>query len=183
MIAAASTLGFEPSPLRTVTELTSLLVRPLTPSVAGVMVVMSVGAEGSVRSTTWIPTFEDANARLDSGSNAGISAPASGMLPFNVEVYALLAMEHLLEEMQPGMLAPRLEPLRARLTALLGSAAHTADEVRRRVTAEMVRAAPRPAPQADRGHVAHVLRPLGRYSLLPTRPGSVRRRSALRRTR
>ena len=49
------------------------------------------------------------------------------------EVYALLAMEHLLEEMQPGVLAPRLEPLRARLTALLGSAAHTADEVRRRI--------------------------------------------------
>src|SRR5438045_708544 len=86
MIAAASTLGFAPTPLRTVTELTSLLVRPGTPSEAGAIVVMYVGADGLVRSTTWTPAFDEANARLDNGSKAGISAPASAMLLFRVEV-------------------------------------------------------------------------------------------------
>ena len=49
------------------------------------------------------------------------------------EIYALLAMEQLLENIDPGVLARRLEPLKARLTALLGSADHPAQEVRRRI--------------------------------------------------
>jgi predicted DNA-binding transcriptional regulator YafY len=49
------------------------------------------------------------------------------------EIYALLMMEQLLENIDPGVLARRLEPLKARLASLLGSADHSADEVRRRV--------------------------------------------------
>jgi len=49
------------------------------------------------------------------------------------EIHALLAMEHLIERMQPGMLAPRLNPLKARLQELLGSTDHSAKEIRRRV--------------------------------------------------
>ena len=49
------------------------------------------------------------------------------------EIYALLMMEQLLESIDPGVLAKRLEPLKARLATLLGSADHSADEVRRRV--------------------------------------------------
>jgi len=49
------------------------------------------------------------------------------------EIHALLAMEHLLEKMQPGMLSPRLTPLKARLQELLGSTDHSAKEIRRRV--------------------------------------------------
>ncbi|HEX2829716.1 MAG TPA: YafY family protein [Burkholderiales bacterium] len=49
------------------------------------------------------------------------------------EIYALLMMEQLLENIDPGVLARRLEPLKARLATLLGSADHSADEVRRRI--------------------------------------------------
>jgi predicted DNA-binding transcriptional regulator YafY len=49
------------------------------------------------------------------------------------EIYALLMMEQLLENIDPGVLARRLEPLKARLAALLGSADHSAEEVRRRI--------------------------------------------------
>ena len=49
------------------------------------------------------------------------------------EIHALLTMEQLLENIDPGVLARRLEPLKARLSALLGSADHSADEVRRRI--------------------------------------------------
>jgi predicted DNA-binding transcriptional regulator YafY len=49
------------------------------------------------------------------------------------EIYALLMMEQLLESIDPGVLAKRLEPLKARLATLLGSADHSAEEVRRRV--------------------------------------------------
>jgi predicted DNA-binding transcriptional regulator YafY len=49
------------------------------------------------------------------------------------EIYALLMMEQLLESIDPGVLAKRLEPLKVRLASLLGSADHSAEEVRRRV--------------------------------------------------
>jgi len=49
------------------------------------------------------------------------------------EIHALLAMEQLLEGIDPGILRDRLEPLRERLRALLGSGDHSADEVRRRI--------------------------------------------------
>src|SRR4051812_6933226 len=49
------------------------------------------------------------------------------------EIHALLMMERLLENIDPGVLAKRLEPLKARLTVLLESADHSADEVRQRV--------------------------------------------------
>jgi predicted DNA-binding transcriptional regulator YafY len=49
------------------------------------------------------------------------------------EIHALLAMEQLLEGIDPGILAQRLGPLKARLRELLGSADHSAEEVRRRI--------------------------------------------------
>lgn len=49
------------------------------------------------------------------------------------EIHALLAMEQLLEGIDPGVLGDRLGPLRERLRELLGSADHSADEVRRRI--------------------------------------------------
>jgi predicted DNA-binding transcriptional regulator YafY len=49
------------------------------------------------------------------------------------EIHALLMMEQLLENIDPGVLARRLEPLKARLSALLGSTDHTAEEVRSRI--------------------------------------------------
>jgi predicted DNA-binding transcriptional regulator YafY len=50
------------------------------------------------------------------------------------EIHALLTMQHLLANLDPGgILTPHVEPLMARLNALLGSAADAAEEIRRRV--------------------------------------------------
>jgi len=50
------------------------------------------------------------------------------------EVHALLTMQHLLADLDPGgILTPHIQPLVARLNGLLGSADHTAEEIRRRV--------------------------------------------------
>ncbi len=50
------------------------------------------------------------------------------------EVHALLTMQRLLANLDPGgILTPHIQPLIARLNSLLGSAENTADEIRRRV--------------------------------------------------
>src|SRR5258706_8648795 len=49
------------------------------------------------------------------------------------EAQALLTMEHLLENLEPGLLGAQVEPLKERLTALLSAGDHSADEVRRRI--------------------------------------------------
>ena len=57
------------------------------------------------------------------------------------EILALLTMERLLEEIEPGILGHRLEPLKARLSALLDATDHSAGEVRERI--RILRAASR----------------------------------------
>jgi predicted DNA-binding transcriptional regulator YafY len=50
------------------------------------------------------------------------------------EVHALLTMQHLLTNLDPGgILTPHIQPLVARLNNLLGTAENTAEEIRRRV--------------------------------------------------
>jgi predicted DNA-binding transcriptional regulator YafY len=50
------------------------------------------------------------------------------------EVHALLTMQHLLTNLDPGgILTPHIQPLIARLNNLLGTAENTAEEIRRRV--------------------------------------------------
>lgn len=49
------------------------------------------------------------------------------------EAYALLMMQALLSEMQPGLLKAHIEPLKARLRALIESGAHAVTEVETRV--------------------------------------------------
>ena len=49
------------------------------------------------------------------------------------EALALLTMEHLLENMEPGLLGSHVEPLKSRLAALLSAGDHSIDEVRRRI--------------------------------------------------
>jgi predicted DNA-binding transcriptional regulator YafY len=49
------------------------------------------------------------------------------------EAHALLMMQQLLADLQPGLLGAQVEPLQARLRALLGSGDHAAEEVERRV--------------------------------------------------
>jgi predicted DNA-binding transcriptional regulator YafY len=49
------------------------------------------------------------------------------------EIHALLTLEHLLETLQPGLLARQVQPLKERIQKLLGSGDHTAEAVRRRI--------------------------------------------------
>jgi predicted DNA-binding transcriptional regulator YafY len=66
------------------------------------------------------------------------SAPDLNELPglhfSHSEIHALLTMQHLLTNLDPGeLLAPHITPLMARLEALLGASSHAADEIRKRV--------------------------------------------------
>ena len=57
-----------------------------------------------------------------------------GMWFSDKEIHALLTMQHLLANLDPGgLLAPHVEPLVRRLDKLLGAADDAAEEVRRRV--------------------------------------------------
>ena len=49
------------------------------------------------------------------------------------EIHALLTMQHLLEEVQPGLLGPHIAPLLARLKSLLGSRDDAPEEVADRI--------------------------------------------------
>lgn len=72
--------------------------------------------------------------------STGTSPPAAGAayaLPglwFSApELHALLSAQHVLAEVEPGILATHLEPLRARLAALLEASGHSPAEMGRRV--------------------------------------------------
>ena len=64
-------------------------------------------------------------------------AASSYALPglwFNAsEIHALLSMQQLLADVQPGLLEPHIEPLRTRILMLLDGDDHSADEVQRRI--------------------------------------------------
>ncbi len=49
------------------------------------------------------------------------------------EIYALLTMQHLLKGLEPGILAPHVKPLLARLNALMDTSAATLSEVEKRI--------------------------------------------------
>ena len=49
------------------------------------------------------------------------------------EAQALLTMEHLLENLEPSLLGAHVQPLKARLSALLSTGDRSVDEVRRRI--------------------------------------------------
>jgi predicted DNA-binding transcriptional regulator YafY len=49
------------------------------------------------------------------------------------EVYALLTMQHLISNLEPGILAPQLKQLNDRLRSLLDTSDHSAEEVEKRI--------------------------------------------------
>jgi len=49
------------------------------------------------------------------------------------EIYALLTMQRLLENLEPGLLGPHVSPLLERLKAAIGSADHSTEEVQKRI--------------------------------------------------
>jgi predicted DNA-binding transcriptional regulator YafY len=71
------------------------------------------------------------------------------------EAYALLMMQSLLSEMQPGLLGPHIEPLKARLRAVIESGKHPAGDVENRV--KLLNVAARPVPDKNFEVVAAAL--------------------------
>jgi len=49
------------------------------------------------------------------------------------EIQALLSMDALLENLQPGVLSQHIEPLRSRIRMLLDDGDHSVDEISRRI--------------------------------------------------
>lgn len=94
------------------------------------------------------------------------------------ELHALLACEQLLEEVQPGLMGPRLAPLKTRIRTLLGDSGRDAETVSRRVHVQPVRARRVPgrifAPVADATLEDRVLE-LGYTSRSPGGGGHSRR--------
>jgi predicted DNA-binding transcriptional regulator YafY len=55
------------------------------------------------------------------------------------EIHALLTMQHLIANLDPGgLLGPHIEPLLSRLAGILGTAADSAEEIKRRIRIETV---------------------------------------------
>lgn len=71
---------------------------------------------------------------LDRSQPEAAQAELPGMWFSDKEIHALLTMQHLLANLDPGgLLAPHVEPLVRRLDKLLGAADDASEEVRRRV--------------------------------------------------
>ncbi|HEY3431809.1 MAG TPA: YafY family protein [Rhodocyclaceae bacterium] len=78
----------------------------------------------------------DANGyRFDSAQQIGDKYELPGLWFSPAEIHALLTMQHLLAGLDSGgILTPHIQPLMARLNALLGTADNSAEEVKRRVS-------------------------------------------------
>ena len=92
------------------------------------------------------------------------------------EAYALLMMQALLSEMQPGLLGPHIAPLKARLRAVIESGKHPAGDVENRV--KLLNVAARPVTDKNFEVVAAAL--LGRQRLQILYYSRVRNESSIR---
>lgn len=92
-----------------------------------------------VRDIAYLRDFFRAPAIYDRERNGYIYDPDEptfelpGLFFNESELFALLAAEQMLEAVQPGILAPKLGPLKARIRQLLAESGHDADIVAERV--------------------------------------------------
>ena len=90
-----------------------------------------------MRDRHYAPIVWDADAggyRFEKQPKVGPRYELPGLWFNESEVYALLMMEHLLSSLdQGGLIGPHVAPLRARLTAILGSGEESAEELRKRI--------------------------------------------------
>ncbi|MFO1262489.1 MAG: WYL domain-containing protein [Rhodoferax sp.] len=70
--------------------------------------------------------------------------PLPGLWFNSEEAYALLMMQSLLAQIQPGLLGPHIAPLKARLRAVIESGKHPAEDVESRI--RLLNVAARPVP-------------------------------------
>ena len=71
--------------------------------------------------------------RLKNSESADAAHHLPGLWFNETEIHALLAIESLLESIQPGLLKPHIAPLRDRLNDLLGRGGDVPEEIRRRI--------------------------------------------------
>lgn len=71
--------------------------------------------------------------RFDERAAAGPQYELPGLWFNASEIHALLTMRQLLESLQPGLLGPHVEPLLARVRALIEQGDHAVEEVERRI--------------------------------------------------
>lgn len=71
--------------------------------------------------------------RFDAPTDGAQSFALPGLWFNASEIHALLMMQNLLEEVQPGLLGPQIAPLQTRLKSLLGSRDDAPEEVARRI--------------------------------------------------
>lgn len=71
------------------------------------------------------------------------------------EIHALLTMQQLLANLQPGLLGPHIQPLQSRLNQLLESGDHSAEEVQQRI--KILHAAARQVASENFELVSHAL--------------------------
>ncbi|WP_018873606.1 YafY family protein [Thioalkalivibrio sp. ALJ16] len=109
------------------------------PSLARLMEELEVSRATIKRDIEYMRDFMRAPIAYDPQSNGyqyAQDAPAFELpgLWFNEsELLALLTMEQLLEDVQPGLLAPTIGPLKTRIRALLESGGQRMDTLRRRI--------------------------------------------------
>ncbi len=71
--------------------------------------------------------------RLDPSDTEAETFEMPGLWFNSQEMHALLTMHQLIDELQPSLLTPHIEPLKVRIESLLEGEAHSSDEVRKRI--------------------------------------------------
>lgn len=82
--------------------------------------------------------------RIDAPPGTAPKFELPGLWFNDSEARALLTMQHLFDNLQPGLMEPYIKPLKERIQALLGHGDHTADEVQKRI--RILPQAARPVP-------------------------------------
>jgi len=71
--------------------------------------------------------------RFDPSDEQAVKFELPGLWFNSQEIRALLTMHQLIDELQPSLLTPHIEPLKERIESLLEGEEHTSDEVRKRI--------------------------------------------------
>lgn len=93
--------------------------------------------------------------RFENGQTDGPAYELPGLWFSASELYALLACQRLLADIEPGFLARQVGPLQTRITAILGASGHPSGEIARRV--RLLSLARRPFNSACFAEVARAL--------------------------
>ena len=86
-----------------------------------------------MRSRLNIPILWDREIGGYRFDKAGGVQELPGLWFSDAEIYALLTMQRLLENLEPGLLGPHVAPLLERLKAAIGSADHSTEEIQKRI--------------------------------------------------